>query len=399
MLINGSEVTGSAGEPALGDRITSGSYSVSVTDDGVTELASGLTFTPIENYGFPFGGTLVMQTQGEALEVLSTGTGAFSIFGWGEVIGGPGGVAYVAANQTGNQEVQIVAGSYTTTLQTWTFGQDGSITLPEDNPIIKGGGTGTDVTVIATTGSNTATWTFSAGGNISLPNGSSIDAGDYNQGIGLTTNRGTIRFGNTPELIGGPSHFHIMRDGLANVDLFFGDDYNYVLQPSNGGVVIGSNGRNGTGTQQTWTFGEDGALTFPDSTTQTTAYSSTYTGWFQPAETVVQLDTLLARINSTGTMQISTTIVETEPTGAAFAWNGVRNQGATMSSFGQGGTNWVLPGNWLDISPTPLDNNFEVATVSVFKLGGTGSLYRITYVGATNSQWSVVIERVAKGTA
>jgi hypothetical protein len=112
---------------------------------------------------------------------------------------------------------------------------------------------------------------------------------------------------------------------------------------------------------------------------------------------VVQLDTLLARINSTGTMQISSTIVETIGQGSAFAWNGVRNQGATMSAFGQGGTNWVMPGDWLDISATPLDNNFEVATVSVFKLGGTGSLYRITYVGCTSSGWAVNIERVAQG--
>jgi hypothetical protein len=68
-----------------------------------------------------------------------------------------------------------------------------------------------------------------------------------------------------------------------------------------------------------------------------------------------------------------------------------------MSSFGQGGTNWVNPGNWLDISATPLDNDFEVATVSVFKLGGTGSLYRITYVGSTSGGWAVNIERVAQG--
>jgi hypothetical protein len=152
-------------------------------------------------------------------------------------------------------------------------------------------------------------------------------------------------------------------------------------------------------TTQTWTMNLSGELVFPDGSVQTSAatYASTYTGWFQPAETVVQLDTLLARIASTGTMQISSTIVETEGQGAAFAWNGVRNQGATMSAFGQGGTNWVMPGSWLDISATPLNNNFEVATVSVFKLGGTGSLYRITYVGATNDQWSVVIERVAIG--
>jgi hypothetical protein len=68
-----------------------------------------------------------------------------------------------------------------------------------------------------------------------------------------------------------------------------------------------------------------------------------------------------------------------------------------MSAFGQGGENWVNPGDWLDISATPLDNDFEVATVSVFKLGGTGNLYRITYIGATNGHWSVVIERVAVG--
>jgi hypothetical protein len=152
-----------------------------------------------------------------------------------------------------------------------------------------------------------------------------------------------------------------------------------------------------TPTLKVWRFDETGAFTFPDNSVQTTAYSSTYTGWFKAAGTVVQLDTLLARVNSTGTMQISSTIVETEGQGAAFAWNGVRNQGATMSAFGQGGTNWVMPGSWLDISATPLNNDFEVATVSVFKLGGTGSLYRITYVGATNDQWSVVIERVAKG--
>jgi hypothetical protein len=154
---------------------------------------------------------------------------------------------------------------------------------------------------------------------------------------------------------------------------------------------------------KTWTFSENGSLTFPNGSVQTTAYTgstasaSTYTGWFKAAGTVVQLDTLLARINSTGTMQISSTIVETIGQGSAFAWNGVRNKGATMSSFGQGGTNWVNPGDWLDISATPLDNDFEVATVSVFKLGGTGSLYRITYVGSTNSRWAVNIERVAQG--
>jgi len=182
-----------------------------------------------------------------------------------------------------------------------------------------------------------------------------------------------------------------------------------------GAVITATTGTDvGSQVGSAWTFLPNGNMRFPDSTVQTTAYTgtvaysnitgaptptytSTYTGWFKAAGTVVQLDTLLARINSTGTMQISSTIVETIGQGSAFAWNGVRNKGATMSSFGQGGTNWVMPGDWLDISATPLDNEFEVATVSVFKLGGTGSLYRITYVGATNNKWSVNIERVAQG--
>ena len=234
----------------------------------------------------------------------------------------------------------VVVGTYSTaTTSTWTFGTDGVLTLPAANPVIRGGGTGTDVTVIATTGTNTATWVFSANSSITFPD-ATVQRTAY---TGATS---------TSTLVNGTS---------------------------------------------TISLSSTGTVTFPDGTVQTTAYSSVYTGWFKAAGTVVQLDTLLARINSTGTMQISSTIVETIGDGAAFAWNGVRNQGATMSAFGQGGTNWVMPGSWLDISATPLNNDFEVATVSVFKLGGTGSLYRITYVGATNDQWSVVIERVAKG--
>ena len=57
----------------------------------------------------------------------------------------------------------------TSTTSTWTFGTDGVLTLPADTPVIKGGGTGTDVTIIATTGTNTATWTFSASGTVTLP--------------------------------------------------------------------------------------------------------------------------------------------------------------------------------------------------------------------------------------
>jgi len=186
----------------------------------------------------------------------------------------------------------------TATTSVWTFGIDGVLTLPTETPVIQGAGTGTDVTVIATTGTNTATWTFGAEGNLALPNGSSIDAGVVGLGIGLTTDRGTIRFGNSPEP-GGPNHYHIMRDPDAYLDLYFGDDYNYVLQPTIGGLAIGANIRSGTGTQQVWTFDHNGNLTFPDSSTQSTAYTRTGLAPITAWGTTVAFDTLVFGFDGT----------------------------------------------------------------------------------------------------
>ena len=88
-------------------------------------------------------------------------------------------------------------------------------------------------------------------------------------GIELNTDRGTVLFGNQPECV--PTlltHFHIMKDDPANVDLFFGDDSNYVKLPGNGetayGVEIGTN----VGSAYTWRFGTDGTLQYPHNAVQ-----------------------------------------------------------------------------------------------------------------------------------
>ena len=94
--------------------------------------------------------------------------------------------------------------------------------------------------------------------------------------VTMTTARGGLEFGALPEP-GGPSHFHIMRpaseNGSGGTDLYFGDDYNYVLQrPASYndspayGVEIGANDNDG-GDQQVWRFGTDGTLTLPTSGT------------------------------------------------------------------------------------------------------------------------------------
>jgi hypothetical protein len=88
--------------------------------------------------------------------------------------------------------------------------------------------------------------------------------------VSMVTSRGGLEFGALPEP-GGPSHFHIMRPASqqGSSDLYFGDDYNYVLQRSAAysgapayGVEIGANDNNG-GAQQVWRFGTDGDLTLP----------------------------------------------------------------------------------------------------------------------------------------
>ena len=97
-------------------------------------------------------------------------------------------------------------------------------------------------------------------GALTLPNGSTIGDADTFAGVPITTTRGSILIGNQAECIGGENHFHIMKAGQQEIDLFLGDDNNYVKLPSTGGVEISSSE---LGAQHYWTFGTDGVLTLP----------------------------------------------------------------------------------------------------------------------------------------
>ena len=201
-------------------------------------------------------------------------------------------------------EVNIsVAGS-----KTWTFGSDGRLTFPNASSfdgqtltdsatgvnytlkIANGGvagsvfaiGTGDATYGIANDALNHAqdwyvpytvtaqhinltvpgsgTWAFGDNGILTLPNGSTIGSNDADFGIPITTSRGSIFLGNQAEC-GNVNHFHIMKSGQQDVDLFLGDDNNYVKLPSGGGVEISSSE---IGSQHYWRFGSDGVLTMPD---------------------------------------------------------------------------------------------------------------------------------------
>ena len=106
-----------------------------------------------------------------------------------------------------------------------------------------------------------------AGGNTVVVGGTIVNA----NGIEMTTARGTVQFGYNLEAPGVPQHFHINKVDQS-FDLFFGDDSNYLHLPAGGTApIIGAN--DGTSGQKLWTFGQDGSLTFPDNTRQTTAYA------------------------------------------------------------------------------------------------------------------------------
>jgi hypothetical protein len=113
--------------------------------------------------------------------------------------------------------------------------------------------------------------------------GDSINNGSYSVSVGsdgvvtMSTSRGTVEFGALPEP-GETTHFHIMKgpgqNGNDGMDLYFGDDFNYVLQRADSyggspayGVEIGAQDLGGDGSQHVWRFNTDGDLYIPPGST------------------------------------------------------------------------------------------------------------------------------------
>lgn len=105
-------------------------------------------------------------------------------------------------------------------------------------------------------------------GNLTLPNGSVISEtyrGDDTYNILLTPR---VQTGHNPDMavkiyptFSDDDHIHITAGNVATVDLFLGDDDQYVKLERNGGnIVIGANADT-----HHWTFGTDGNLTMPQS--------------------------------------------------------------------------------------------------------------------------------------
>lgn len=199
--------------------------------DGVTGLPSGLTIAPLSNF-VPVPGTAIQQNENEILQIVSKGLSGGMTVGWTENPFEPSRVAALTFNAAAEQ-VHIATGSYTGTVNTWVFDQNGVLTTPQGGalgsegmgwPGFSNGVSGlplsivnknpdglylSNITLYASGSGNAGvieltvwntetvvskTITINTAGNIVLPGGGVIDGSDYDVEI-TASNDGSSTFG------------------------------------------------------------------------------------------------------------------------------------------------------------------------------------------------------------
>ena len=238
----GSTIIYEGGAPAISsDRLVNGSLNVHLDSSGHLVFPAGSEHydlgagegilshnIDVNTNSWAFGGTGILTIPGS---ITAQDGNDLNLTSWNPTVDGiPGGVTISLQNrdiETGNRNTKL--------------------DIAPDN-----------ITLITDFSNAENTWTFGADSKLTLPNGSTIGSNDSFDGIPMTTARGTILFGNSPR-VGQPDHFHIAKQDPGNLNLFLGDDSNFVKLPSYGGVEITSEGT----TQYTWAFGTDGSLTLP----------------------------------------------------------------------------------------------------------------------------------------
>jgi hypothetical protein len=249
----------------------------------------------------------------------------------------------------------------------------------------------------------------------------SITSGSYSVYVAdtgvvtMATSRGNVEFGALPEP-GGVSHFHIMKSSEdTGIDLFFGDDYNYVLQRGNSnselaghtndyGVEIGTRDLStGTSNQYVWRFETDGVLTLSTASTilgngedpnvyietSTTATTSTWTFGTNGVLTL-PADTPIIKGGGTGTDVTIVASTGTNPAVWMFEADGsltlpigvtideyygshfpriVADSGKAFSLQGQGSTGSVAL-QWIETEST----SSRIAQVGLNKFSGVAAV-------------------------
>lgn len=124
-----------------------------------------------------------------------------------------------------------------------------------------------NVQIRAEDGGSTSTWTFDPAGNVTLPQGGVISETEVNSSHSILLTP-KVQSGENPDMavriyptFNDDDHVHITAGDPGTVDLFLGDDDQYVkIEKNAGNVVIGTIANS---SPSVWRFGTDGNLTIP----------------------------------------------------------------------------------------------------------------------------------------
>jgi hypothetical protein len=158
---------------------------------------------------------------------------------------------------SGDASIQIWANAVGNTQYSWTFGDDGNLTLP-GNTFDVNYANGTPVS-IGGGGANTGNVTFSGETVIGTGTSNTISGLYLAPDPGSLANSLYLRVrGN---VIDEPTHIHFDTGNNAYFNQFIGDDLKYIQLANTGNIVINTNDSAGNTAQ--WTFDTIGSLTLP----------------------------------------------------------------------------------------------------------------------------------------
>jgi hypothetical protein len=282
-------------------------------EDGALTFPNGMTMGDLD------GAEGIQGSADTLIGIISQGIGGSATLQWVDDPEDATAVAAVVVNSlfaANTGTVQIITGDIGPVPEhSWTFGTDGSLTLPDGSPILFGGnncriqalqafsissdgGIAVEVTDkqwlfnpdgtlelpgdirsngninidINLTDSTLRRWQFGEDGALTLPEGGRINAVGYNN---------IVRLGNDGFMVANGSIFNENETGLS-INGQNSDAGTYIQIPGrtaseNGEPLIISHNWDAAiniqGGGGIWSFGSDGGITFPDDTVQTTAWT------------------------------------------------------------------------------------------------------------------------------
>jgi hypothetical protein len=219
-----------------------------IKSDGNINIEINLTDSTLRRWQFGEDGSLTLPSVGKinngAYDWTFGSTGN-TTFPTGLTLGAPRGVNTVNFTAAVDKEFQIETGTATSG-KLWNFGTDGSLTLPGD--IKSNSNINIDINL---SDSTLRRWHFGEDGELTVPGPIS---GLGNAKLDFTT------YANVAYLTSTSDDTTALYMGSVSAELYA--QTNILIRTNTGG------------TAKVWTFGDDGNLTFPDATIQTTAFTA-----------------------------------------------------------------------------------------------------------------------------